>query len=330
MAQMLKTWAPLWAVLLLLTPGLSGATPPVPLPEPDVRACPRFLGRNVFTLGDRYVQKNYAPGDAEWSGEVEVMNRIGSRNLKNFRTPQVRGTTFLNGHNDSEGMAVLMDQMPGSTLGNLSYDQLRDAVPAVARALAEFHRLFPPAEYSAFSAQIRQLRQWGYKSVQSMAVRVLSPEDAQSLLALGQAYIERTDDDLVFAHADAHLENLMWDGKTLSIIDLEGATHAWAKDERGFYHGIGSSGRDLGRFMEALYIRGLRAGWAADATVSLQRLFLETYAAARGMDAATLEAGANYHRLHFLLLSADDARGMFTPVVRQRIREELESRLRRR
>lgn len=221
----------------------------------------------------------------EWNGgganESDMLKMIADKGLKRFVVVGERGVVKVEGGNDKPRDAIFMERADGNSVESMAergdMKALVDAVPRVARALAEFHAAFE-RDGAKMSAETKR------KDVEYLVSKVEDAHakgylDAAARDALVEALqkrllpaIEAADLPATVYHGDANLGNFLIDGSDGPVRVIDVGNMKWSlvdgKPSR-------SGAFDLGRFVEALQTQ---RGKLDDAQVQkLQQLFLEAY-----------------------------------------------------
>ena len=248
-----------------LAPYATDPALPALSPEADGDLVVHRLGRRAVVIGASRVRKLVRPGRARRLAPPEALRPFRRSGL---RTAEVieRGSSHIS-----------LELLPGRSLHDLGdegmagWERLARAWPAVVRATAALPRHTAAHETAVLRAWFDRTRATGALDVlDALAGRGrIEREVERACAALGEA-----GGPLVVSHRDLHDGQLLWDGRDLSLLDLDTAATAEAALDLGNLAAHVDLMRVQGRLGAAAHDRvlGLLDGVAARLPTSSRRL----------------------------------------------------------
>lgn len=207
-----------------LAPYATDPALPALSPEADGDLVVHRLGRRAVVIGASRVRKLVRPGRAHRLAPPEALRPFRRSGL---RTAEVieRGSSHIS-----------LELLPGRSLHDLGdegmagWERLARAWPAVVRATAALPRHTAAHETAVLRAWFDRTRATGALDVlDALAGRGRIERGVESACAaLGEA-----GGPLVVSHRDLHDGQLLWDGRELSLLDLDTAATAEAALDLG-------------------------------------------------------------------------------------------------
>jgi thiamine kinase-like enzyme len=160
---------------------------------------------------------------------------------------------------DPKRRILWQEEVPGEVL-NPADVLARPALwaPRIARTLAAFHSIHAPRTLKSLTSQsiARTLRQRAGRTIQFM------PELAVKISSISRALEGACPDTYCFSvsHCDLHPGNLLWDGVSFALIDLDTAA-------------LAPSARDYGSLIAALIHKAIEAQATDDAILNMVDAF---------------------------------------------------------
>jgi thiamine kinase-like enzyme len=124
---------------------------------------------------------------------------------------------------------VIMSRLAGTPLRGISVRP--EQLTAMAHAVITLHQAIPPHEVAGLSPRVgpqrvavQALRAWGERLGQSRSSPVVAAATSTGLAWLARSELEwagEPDVPPVFGQADGNLENFLWDGSRVRIVDFE-------------------------------------------------------------------------------------------------------------